>query len=123
LPDDILVKVDRAAMANSLEVRAPLLDHRLFEFCRRLPLNFHVRRKEGKQVLRAVLRKHVPARLIDRPKMGFGIPLAEWLRGPLRDWAESLLAAERLQNDGILNPKPIRDVWTAFVAGRNQSHY
>jgi asparagine synthase (glutamine-hydrolysing) len=110
-------------MANSLEVRAPLLDHRLFEFARRLPLDMHVQGKRGKQLLRAVLRKYVPDRLIDRPKMGFGIPLASWLRGPLRGWAEDLLATRRLKADGVFHSEPIRRTWEAFQAGSNQSHY
>jgi asparagine synthase (glutamine-hydrolysing) len=123
LPDDVLVKVDRASMANSLEVRAPLLDHRLFEFARRLPLDLHVKGKQGKQLLRAILQKHVPRSLIDRPKMGFGIPLADWLRGPLREWASDLLSAERLEREGVFRAAPVQHTWSEFLAGKNYSHY
>jgi asparagine synthase (glutamine-hydrolysing) len=123
LPDDVLVKVDRASMATSLEVRAPLLDHRLFELVYRLPPSMLMKGKQGKQLLRAILRKHVPDSIIDRPKMGFGIPLADWLRGPLREWAEDLLSAERLVRDGYFRVDPIRRVWTDFLAGKNHGHY
>lgn len=117
LPDDILVKVDRATMAVSLEARAPLLDHRVYEFATRIPLRFKIRDGVGKWALRQLLYRHVPRALVDRPKTGFGIPLAEWLRGALRPWAESLLAHERLRGEGFLEPSAVRSLWARFLAG------
>ncbi len=118
LPDDILVKVDRAAMAYGLETRAPFLDHRLIEFTWRLPLQQKIRDGRTKWLLRQVLYRHVPRKLIDRPKQGFAVPLAAWLRGPLRDWAEALLAPERLRREGFLAPQPVRTAWAEHQSGR-----
>lgn len=117
LPDDVLVKVDRAAMAVSLETREPLLDHRLVAFVWRLPLAMKTRGGRSKWLLRKVLHKHVPADLVERPKAGFAVPVGEWLRVPLRDWAESLLDEARLRREGYLDPAPIRRKWAEHLAG------
>ena len=121
LPDDILVKVDRASMASGLEVRSPLLDHRVVEWAWSLPFAMKRRRGTSKWLLRQVLHRHVPARLVDRPKAGFAAPLARWLRRPLRDWAEDLLRPGRLEEAG-LRPGPVRDAWRRHLAGRTEEH-
>lgn len=121
LPDNILVKVDRASMAVSLESRIPMLDHRVVEFAWQIPLSMKVEGGVGKQPLRNILRKYVPERLFQRPKMGFGVPLGDWLRGELRDWAEDLMSVERLRRDGLLNPVRARRQWNQYLSGGSVS--
>jgi asparagine synthase (glutamine-hydrolysing) len=123
LPDDILVKVDRAGMAVCLESRIPMLNHRVVEFALRVPLSMKIRKNTGKWLLRRVLDQYVPRQLIERPKMGFGIPMGGWLRGPLRDWAENLLAEGRLQSEGWFDPKPIREKWAEHISEREDWQY
>lgn len=123
LPDDILVKVDRASMAVSLETRAPFLDHKLVEFAWTLPMHMKIRNGQGKWILRRLVDRHVPAILMNRPKMGFGIPLDQWLRTSLRDWAENLISEERLTREGYFDPKPIRAAWLAHQSGKASNGY
>lgn len=123
LPDDILVKLDRATMAVSLEGRVPYLDHRVVEFAWRLPLAMRVRGATGKWILRRVLDRYVPRSMVERPKMGFGVPIGAWLRGPLREWAEELLAADRIRREGYLRPELVRAVWADHLSGRRNRQY
>jgi asparagine synthase (glutamine-hydrolysing) len=123
LPDDILTKVDRASMAASLETRAPCLDHRLVEWSFRLPSSLHLRDGRGKWLLRKILEKRVPPSLFERPKTGFGVPIGEWLRGPLREWAEHLLDERLLRETGLIDPAPVRSLWQRHLAGTTNGQY
>ena len=123
LPTDILTKVDRAAMAVSLETRVPFLDLNVIEFSASLPMEFKIRNGVTKWALREVLYKHVPKDLIERPKMGFGVPLAEWLRGPLQDWAEPLLDEKRLHQEGFFDVEFVRNKWLEHLSGKQNWHH
>ena len=118
LPNDILVKVDRAAMASSLETRLPFLDHRIIEFAWSLPLEMKLNDNRGKWLLRQVLKRYLPENLIDRPKTGFSVPIGEWLRGPLRSWANELLDEKLIDSQEYFSSKLIKTKWDEHLSGR-----
>ena len=121
MSDQILCKVDRAAMASSLETRAPFLNKEIFSLAWRIPKNYKIEKRQGKLILKKLLRQYVPSQLIDRPKSGFGIPLAQWMRGPLRSWIEDLLDDERLRSDNLFNHQEIKNKWEEHLSGRDWS--
>ena len=123
LPDDIMVKVDRAAMGVSLESRAPFLDHEVIEYAWSLPLDIKIRNRQGKWLLRQILYKYVPQTLIERPKMGFGVPIDSWLRGPLRSWAEELLDESHIRSSCYLNATAIRKKWDEHLSYKQNWQY
>ena len=123
LPDDILVKVDRAAMYNSLETRVPFLDCRIIEYAWKIPLKIKINKNSSKDILKKILYNYVPKNLIDRPKMGFGVPIDNWLRGPLKNWAEDLLNENEIRNDGLLNYDIIKKKWEEHICGKRNWQY
>jgi asparagine synthase (glutamine-hydrolysing) len=122
LPDDILVKVDRASMGVSLEVRVPFLDTRVAEFCWALPMSLKIKDGQRKWLLRQVLDRYVPRRMVERPKTGFAVPIAGWLRGSLKNWAADLLNPRKLRTEGFLNADQVSAVWAAHISGRANYH-
>jgi asparagine synthase (glutamine-hydrolysing) len=123
LPDDILTKVDRASMSVSLEARVPLLDHEIVEFAWRLPMSWKIQHRTQKWILRQVLARHVPLSLFERPKTGFGVPVGQWLCGPIKDWAADLLQESEVRAEGIFDPAVVAETWKAHQKGRgNHEH-
>ena len=123
LPNDILVKGDRASMSVGLETRAPFLDHKITEFAWSLPRSFRIEKNNGKRILREILYKYVPQNLVDRPKQGFGMPVNDWLRGPLREWTEDLISTKNLPSDGLLNGDLVRKIWSEHLSGSRNWEY
>lgn len=123
LPDDLLVKADRATMGSSLEARSPLLDHRIIEFAWSLPMSYRIQNDDGKRLLKKLLYRYMPRKLVDRPKMGFSIPVEAWLRGPLKEWAESLIDKERLKKEGFFDPELVHKKWQEHQSGKKDWKY
>jgi asparagine synthase (glutamine-hydrolysing) len=121
LPDDILCKVDRASMAVGLEVHVPFLDHRVAELAAHIPIGMKIRGGRGKNILRQLLYREAPAKLFERPKAGFAVPVGEWIKGPLRPWAEDLLDPRRMAEEGWFDPQPVQQRWLDHVNGRRDS--
>ena len=122
LPNDILFKLDRASMANSLETRAPFLDKDLYKFSLSLSINQKIKKSKGKIILRELLKKKIPSKLIDRPKAGFSIPIGSWIKKPLLDWSENLLSKKSIEKSGLLNFKNINQIWTEHKKGKDNSN-
>ena len=116
LPDDIFQKVDRASMAVSLETRAPFMDFEVIEYAMSLPLSLKIKNNQGKWILKQLLYQYVPKEIVDRPKMGFGVPIGDWLRGPLREWAESLINNDKLIKDGYLDIETVKYIWNEHLS-------
>jgi asparagine synthase (glutamine-hydrolysing) len=123
LPGDILVKVDRASMASSIETRSPFLDHKLIEYTWKIPHRLKNKNSQGKWILKEILKKYIPKNLTERPKMGFGVPIGIWLRGSLKDWAENLLDEKKMQEEGFLNSNLIRKKWEEHISGKKNWQY
>ena len=122
LPDDILCKLDRAAMSNGLETRVPFLDNEVINYAFSLPLNYKIKENKSKWILREILKKYLPNQLIDRPKMGFSIPLADWLRGPLKEWANESLSNDIFKNEELFNFDYIKKIWDNHLNNRENNH-
>ena len=121
LPDDILVKVDRASMAVGLEARSPFLDHRVVELAWQMPADLRVRGRQGKWILRQLLHRYVSRKLVDRPKAGFSVPIGRWMRGRLRPWVESALDKSVLSKSGLLRPEAVRQIWESVLNGNDHN--
>ena len=122
LPNDILFKVDRASMANSVETRAPFLDLDLFYFSQSIPMNYKIKNSDGKIILKDLLKEKIPSNLVDRPKAGFSIPIGEWIRKPLLDWSENLLCKKNIEKSGLIDFQNVKKIWTDHKNGIDNSN-